>query len=316
MPPGEGERVGPLLQEIVASARPFERFENTALHKDGRLVVLETSGAPFFDAGGNLLGYRGIDRDITARKRAEEAIRQLNDELEQRVRERTAQLEAANQELEAFAYSVSHDLRAPLRSIDGFSQALLEDYRDTLDAEGQDYLQRVRAASQRMGQLIDDLLKLSRVTRQEMRRERVDLSALAHEIAAELCEAEPERNVELTIAAGLVAQGDPQLLRLVLENLLDNAWKFTRKCSQAMIEFNISEQDDEQVYYVRDNGAGFDMQYADKLFGAFQRLHNAGEFEGVGVGLATVQRIIRRHGGRVWADAQPDNGATFYFTLP
>jgi signal transduction histidine kinase/ActR/RegA family two-component response regulator len=235
--------------------------------------------------------------------------------LEERVAERTAELAAVNKELEAFAYSVSHDLRAPLRSIDGFSQVLLEEYDDGLDADGQNYLRRVRAASQRMGELIDDLLRLSRVTRAEMIREKVDLSALAQEVAAQLQETQPERQVEFVIAEGLVANGDARLLRVVLENLLGNAWKFTGKQTCARIEFSCTETDGKPAYFVRDSGAGFDMAYADKLFGAFQRLHSTAEFEGAGIGLATIQRIIHRHGGQVWAKGAVGQGATFYFTL-
>jgi signal transduction histidine kinase len=235
--------------------------------------------------------------------------------LEQKVEERTAALAAVNQELEAFSYSVSHDLRAPLRSIDGFSQALLEDYEAKLDTQGKDYLQRVRSASQRMGQLIDDMLNLSRVTRTEIRRETVDLSALAHTVAAGLQKAQPQRDATFVIAEGLVANGDEGLLRVALENLLGNAWKFTGKRPDTRIEFGAIEQNGTKAYMVRDNGAGFDMAYADKLFKTFQRLHEVAEFEGTGIGLATVQRIIRRHGGSVWAEGAVDQGATFYFTL-
>jgi len=239
----------------------------------------------------------------------------LNADLERRVIERTARLEALNRELEAFSYSVSHDLRAPLRSIDGFSQSLLEDYAGRLDDTGRDYLCRVRAASQRMAQLIDDLLNLSRITRAEIYREEVDLSALARSIVAELQKSQPERPVEFTIAPGLAAEGDARLLRIALENLLNNAWKFTSKHPAARIEFGAMEQEGQTVYFIRDDGAGFDMAYADKLFGAFQRLHTASEFPGTGIGLATVQRIIHRHGGCVWARGEVERGATFYFTL-
>ena len=224
-------------------------------------------------------------------------------------------LQESNKELEAFTYAVSHDLRAPLRSIDGFSQALLEDYLERLDADGQDYLNRVRAASQRMGELIDDLLSLSRITRSVMERESVDLSSVAEAVADELRATKPDRQVEFVIRQGLNAKGDARFLRVVLDNLLGNSWKYTEKNPTARIEFDVTEDEGTAVYFVRDDGAGFDMAYADKLFGAFQRLHSVEEFEGLGIGLATVQRIIGRHGGRVWAEAAVDQGATFYFTL-
>jgi signal transduction histidine kinase len=225
-------------------------------------------------------------------------------------------LEATNHELEAFSYSVSHDLRSPLRGIDGFSQALLEDYQDRLDVQGVDYLQRVRAASQRMAQLIDDILQLSRVTRAPLRNEQVDLSAIATAIASDLQDAHPQRQVTFRIADGIVVHGDSHLLRLALTNFLNNAWKFTARHTQAIIEFGVTNHNGTPAYYVRDDGAGFDMAYADKLFGAFQRLHPATEFDGTGIGLATVQRVIHRHGGRVWAEGRIEKGATFYFTLP
>ncbi len=270
---------------------------------------------PQFGADGKVLGFYVLGYDITERHKAEDAIRELNVELERRVLERTAQLESANQELEAFSYSVSHDLRAPLRSIDGFSQALLEEYHPQLDEQGVDFLQRIRKSSQRMAQLIDDLLGLSRVTRTGMVRARVDLSAAAHDIAADLQKAQPAREVEFVIAPGLAANADPNLMRVVLDNLLANAWKFSARVKSARIEFGETVWQGRRVFFVRDNGAGFDMTYADKLFGAFQRLHDAKEFQGTGIGLATVQRIVRRHGGAVWGEGKVNQGATFYFSI-
>ena len=242
-------------------------------------------------------------------------LRKARDELEQRVIERTAQLEAANKELESFSYSVSHDLRAPLRAIDGFSRVVLEDYGNRLEEDGKNHLRRVCDASQRMGQLIDDLLSLSRVSRNHMSRETIDLSALANAVAAELRREEPGRRVQFAIEPSLRVEADFNLMRIVLENLLRNAWKFTRNKQAGRIEMGALQQNGETAYFVRDNGAGFDMAYADKLFGAFQRLHRSAEFEGTGIGLATVQRIIHRHGGQVWAEGAVEQGATFYFTF-
>ncbi|BAY47142.1 GAF sensor signal transduction histidine kinase [Scytonema sp. HK-05] len=253
-----------------------------------------------------------LQAEVQERQQAEQAVQSLNQGLQRAIIE----LEAVNKELEAFSYSVSHDLRAPLRSIDGFSQALLEDCHDQLNANGQDYLRRIRAATQRMGQLIDDLLNLSRVTRSEMYLEPVDLSLLASSICTELQQSQPERQVEFVIQTGLLAQGDIRLLRVLLVNLLNNAWKFTSKHTQARIEFRVSKSESGvPVYFVRDDGAGFDMTYTHKLFGPFQRLHNMRDFPGNGIGLATVQRIVHRHGGRVWAEGEVERGATFYFTL-
>ncbi len=248
-------------------------------------------------------------------QRAEEELRKYHDHLEELVKERTIQLEAAYKELETFSYSVSHDLRAPLRGIDGFSKALLEDYADRVDAQGKDHLQRIRMAAQRMGQLIDDLLNLSRVTRSEMHGERVDLSALTQAIAAVLQKADPERRVTFVIQKGVVVNGDARLLKVVLENLLDNAWKFSAKHPRAKIEFGMIQHEGKPAYFVRDDGAGFDVAYAGNLFGAFQRLHAVTEFPGTGIGLVTVQRIIHRHGGRVWAEGAVEKGATLYFTI-
>jgi signal transduction histidine kinase len=258
---------------------------------------------------------RLMQAEVLDRVRAEKAAAQLTHELEGRVAERTAQLEAANKELEAFCYSVSHDLRAPLRSISGFSQALLEDSADRLDERGRHDLNRVCAAARRMAQLIDDLLKLSRLSRAEMHRDRVDLSALARTAAADLRHHEPNRDVEFVCPDGLAAHADSQLVRVLVENLLGNAWKFTGRTPDARVEFGRLGGAGPAAFFVRDNGAGFDMAYADKLFGAFQRLHAAGDFPGNGIGLATVQRVVSRHGGRAWAESVVGRGAIFYFTL-
>ena len=277
--------------------------------------VWAEAGEMILDEMGSVSSLSGTILDITERKRASEEIRQMNADLEQRVADRTIQLTAANQELEAFSYSVSHDLRAPLRSLDGFSIVLLEDYAGQLDEPGKNYLARIQEASRRMNQLINDLLDLSRVTRADFTRQRVDLSALANSIAAELKAQSPQRQVEFEITVDLIVQGDASLLKIVLENLLNNAYKFTSRREQASIQVGRVEQDGQWIYFVRDNGAGFDMDYANKLFGAFQRLHSEKEFPGTGIGLATVQRIIHRHGGRVWAEGAVDQGATFYFTI-
>jgi len=283
--------------------------------KDGTLYTEEMTITPVSEASGQITHFIAIKQDITDRQRAEEEIRSLNTDLAERVRLRTAALQVANHELEAFCYSVSHDLRAPLRGINGFSQALLDDYADKLDPTATDFLQRITVGCQRMAQLIDDLLNLSRLSRAEMRLIPVSLSKLAGELAAELKESTPDRVVAVTIANDVHAVGDPALLRAALSNLLANAWKFTSNGADAAVEFGSSHSNGHSTYFVRDNGAGFDMAYADKLFQPFQRLHGIREFPGNGIGLATVERIIRRHGGRVWAEAVPGQGATFYFTL-
>ncbi|HLR04340.1 MAG TPA: PAS domain S-box protein, partial [Pyrinomonadaceae bacterium] len=306
------------LEEIKARLYADGHWEGETIHtrKDGKQIVIASQWVLRRDEQDKPKAILVVNNDITERKQAEEEIRRLNEELEQRVAERTAELQAVNKELEAFSYSVSHDLRAPLRHINGFSQALLEDCEDKLDDSGKGYLNQVREASHEMAQLIDDVLQLARVTRTEMRREPVNLSELAASVVAELPERETRRKAAVDIETGLSARGDKRLLRIVLTNLMGNAWKFTSRRTEAQITFGREQQNGENTYFIRDNGAGFDMAYANKLFGAFQRLHTTGEFEGTGIGLATVQRIVHRHGGRVWAEGKVDQGATFFFTLP
>jgi PAS domain S-box-containing protein len=297
----EGERA---LIARLATGEPVAPFETVRRRKDGDDVDVSVTLSPIRDSTGGLVGASMVARDISDRKRAEAELLRARESAE-----------AANRELEAFSYSVAHDLRAPLRGIDGFSNVLLEDYAPALDAQGQHYLQRVRDAAQRMGRLIDSLLALGRVTRVGIRTERVDLSELARATAARLKESQPERVVEFAIRDGLTEMGDSALLGAAIENLLNNAWKFTGKRPDARIEFGADEEAGQTAYFVRDNGAGFDMAFASKLFGVFQRLHAPREFEGTGIGLATVQRIVRRHGGRVWADGKVGQGACFHFTL-
>lgn len=284
--------------------------------KDGVCYWVETTIVPFLDDRGKPRQYVAIRADITERKRVEATIRTLNEELEKRVKERTAELTAANRELEAFSYSVSHDLRAPLRAIDGYSRVLIEDYEDALDDDGRRLLGVVRSEAQRMGQLIDALLDFSRIGRRKMEPRETDMRALAQAAFEEASAQEPRGKTCFEIAALPAAYGEPVMLRQIWANLLANAVKFTRHFAAPRIEVGTASGNGEVVYFVRDNGAGFDMAHAANLFGVFQRLHGEEEFEGTGVGLAFVKRIVQRHGGRVWAEGIPGQGATFYFTLP
>jgi PAS domain S-box-containing protein len=291
-------------------------------HRDGHVTPVRYNASLHRDEAGNVVGVFAAARDVTERKRAEKAVRnskkelqRLNEELEQRVLARTAELEAANKELEAFSYSVSHDLRAPLRALSGFSRILLEEYAKTLTAEPKHYLEMIHGNAQRMGRLMDDLLAFSRLGRQPLKKERILPAELARQAVADLGSEAAGRQVKITIGELCPCEADPVLLRQVFLNLLSNALKFTRRRDVAVIEVGC-RRDDERVYFVKDNGIGFDMRYADKLFGVFQRLHSAEEYEGTGVGLAIVQRIIHRHGGWVWAEGQVSEGASFFFTLP
>ncbi len=316
--PASGEAVGILGQSTRSLMNTMKATENAKLQDNAAAAdeaanqtLLVTSGLTVVAVIMLAATFVAMNRQIRRRQLAEGRLAGML--VEARKLNKTA--EDANRELEAFCYSVSHDLRAPLRTIDGFSQALAEDFGPVLSDDGQHLLTRIRAATQRMGQLIDDLLGLSRVTRGEFEPADVDLSELADSIVAELRAQEPGRKVSVSIQPKVAAEGDSRLLGVVMDNLLRNAWKYTGRRDEASITFGAKEIDGELAYFVKDNGAGFDMQYADKLFGVFQRLHHANDFPGTGVGLATVQRIVFRHGGRVWAEAAPDRGATFYFTL-
>jgi PAS domain S-box-containing protein len=305
----------PAILERLRRGEHMEHYETVRVRKDGTPIDVSLTVSPILDAAGHIVGASAIARDITARKQAEEAIRRLNEELEQRVRERTAQLEAANQELAAFSYSVSHDLRSPLRAIDGFVRLLLEDYAPHLDAEAQHYLHRVSANALRMSQLIDDLLTFASLSHKPLHKQPVAPGDVARQAWHALYEKREHRRVDISIEDLPSCQADPALLQQVFVNLLGNALKFTRRRELARIEVGCQEMQGERVYFVRDNGVGFAMQYVSKLFGVFHRLHRDEDYEGMGVGLALTQRIVHRHGGRIWAEAEVDKGAIFYFTL-
>ncbi len=299
--------------------RPGKRrppFIISVYHKDGSERMLEVSESPVVDDEGNILAMEGIAHDITARLREADELRRHRDNLEIRVAERTIELETINDELESFCYSVSHDLRAPLRGINGFSNALLEDYEQSLDETGRDYLRRITLGTERMSQLIDDMLNLSRITRQKMNVQKVNISELARDIVQSLRESDPQRDVNVVVEEGLEARGDKNLLSIALSNLIGNAWKYTSKRDNADIRiFSSTDDNGGQIFTIEDNGAGFNPDYIDKIFVPFQRLHSAEDFPGTGVGLSTVYRVISRHQGKIWAKATPGEGASFFFTL-
>jgi PAS domain S-box-containing protein len=311
MPPDEARRVAALFSSISSRKEAICALENTNLHKDGRPVVLETSGVPVFDAHGTYRGYRGIDRDITERKQAENKIRNLNEKLVQRA----AQLAITNKELEAFSSSVSHDLRAPLTRIYSAGQIIRDLCRTSLGEDGQLLVKTICDGCEQMEELIEALLSLARVASGDLHRFHCDISGIAGLVAAELQLSEPFRHVQFHIEEGLAADADERLVKVLMENLLGNAWKYTKKTPEAQIEFGVAREEGRTVYFVRDNGAGFAMENAHRLFKPFQRLHDSADFEGTGIGLATVQRIVDRHGGQVWCKGEAGRGATFYFTL-
>jgi PAS domain S-box-containing protein len=311
--PESAPMIDAAFKRLVAEGEPYD-LELGLVRADGQRIWVRTIGRPVIE-GGRVVRVGGNIADVSDRKRAEEEIRKLNVELEQRVAARTAELERVNRELETFAYSVSHDLRAPLRAVDGFSQALLEDYSETLGEKGRHDLERVRAGAVRMGKLVDETLELSRLSRRRVVRAPVDVSALASEVVAELRVGEPDRRVAVEIQEGLLAEADAGLVRLVLQNLLANAYKFTSKTSRPWIRFGAVEQDGVPVYFVADNGAGFEMVHAKRLFLPFRRLHRESEFPGDGIGLATVMRVVRKHDGTIWAQGAVNRGATFHFSL-
>ena len=316
-------RPGPQRHEDLAQiTRDIRSFRDVVIdwhQQDGSVRIMALSARPYRDAGGNIAGYRGSARDVGRQVKAEEALRALNMELDERVRHRTASLKAAFEELESFSYSVSHDLRGPLRAIHGFANVLDSELANPivtgLSVSAHDALQRILRAAMRMEHLVDDLLELSRVTRLPLQRQPVDLSVMAQDVADAMCAAEPERRCDISIERGMIASGDPGLLRIVFDNLLRNAWKFSAPTEDARIEVGCEGKGNQAVIYIRDNGVGFDMAHADKLFHPFNRLHADSDFDGTGIGLALVQRIVRRHNGRVWARAEPGAGATFCFTL-
>ena len=314
--PDDRARVRSEVQAAIAQDRVFQ-FTYRIITAKGTLKWVWERGSAVRGANAEVVALEGFVSDITDRRQAQEEVARLNCELEERVRERTAQLEAANAELEAFSYSIAHDLRSPLTSIDGFSHMLDELASKTVDEQGRHYLRRIRAGVRQMSDLTDAMLSLARLSRVELMWEEVDLAEIGRKVEASLREREPQRTAVFELPNRLYAHGDPRLLAQVVSNLVGNAWKFSAGSPHASIRLGSQAGDDgEPVYFVADNGAGFDMAHASRLFGAFQRLHTPSEFEGTGIGLALVQKIISRHGGRIWAEASPGHGATFYFTLP
>jgi len=311
---GERRQAEQCLREAAEQGH-FEE-ENWRVRKDGTRFWANTLTTALRDESGKLCGFSRISRDMTARRQAEENVRKLNEQLEERVRQRTAELQQANQELEAFSYSVSHDLRTPLRHIDGYTEALQKDVMEKLDEQSRHHLQTISQAAKRMNKLIEGLLAFSRMSRTEMRRTKVALADLVRAARQDLARETEGRKIEWLLGPLPAVSGDPFLLRQVMVNLLGNAIKYTRTKARARIEIGSEETEVETRFLVRDNGVGFDMKHAGKLFGVFQRLHPNDEFEGTGIGLANVRRIIQRHGGRVWAEGKVGGGATFYFSLP
>jgi PAS domain S-box-containing protein len=317
MPPEERERLGSWFCEQIRSHKPFRGFEHMVVRPDGTPAWHRVSGVPRTDARGRYQGYRGTGLDVTDRKRIEARLQQLNEELEQRVRVRTAALERANRELEAFSYSVSHDLRAPLRSIEGFAAILQETQGERLDADGQRCVERIRAGTMRMSDLFEALIMLARIARFEVNAQPVDVSAIARECIEELARHAPEREVSVVIEPGIIASADRYLVHSLLENLLGNAWKFTSRTPQARIELARTGTTEGMLQLtVRDNGVGFDPSQGERLFTPFQRLHRESDFPGTGIGLATAKRIVERHGGAIRAESVPGRGTAFHFTLP
>lgn len=304
-----------LILNKAQQGEKLYHFETLRQTRDGRLIDVSITTAPLKDEAGKIVGIFKVARDITERKATEKTLQELNETLELKVADRTKELEVVNKELESFSYSVSHDLRAPLRGMAGFSQILKENYGSVLDEKGQQYVDRILAAADRMGLLIDDMLTLSQVARNDFKPQLIDLGKLANDIIDNLRQGTPDREVEFVVSKDMTTHGDPHLLKILLENLLGNAWKFTSRIPHAHIEFFSKTEGTRQIFCLQDNGAGFDMRYADKIFAPFQRLHTVAEFPGTGIGLAIVQRIVHRHSGRIWGQGTIDHGADFYFTI-